>query len=71
MEWLCVLTVEGVLERATDAVKIFLLGESWRRDFRSYRSGDVYNAIFVGTREPSGIPGTTKNRRGDGADIPM
>ncbi len=71
VEWLSVLTAEEVLERATDAVKIFALGESWRRDIPSYRSGDVYNAIFVGTREPSGMPGTTKIRRGDGADIPM
>jgi hypothetical protein len=71
VDWLSVLTEEEVLERASDAVKIFVLGESWRRGTQSYRLGDMYNAIYVGTREPSGMPGTTKIRGSDGTDSPM
>ena len=66
--WLSLLTEEEVLERLTNAVKIFVLGEAWRRDEKSYRSGDVYNSIFVGTREPSGLPGKTQIRQGDGSE---
>jgi hypothetical protein len=69
--WLSVLTDEEVLDRVTDAVKIFTLGDSWRRDRSSYRNGDVYNSIYVGTREPSGLPGTTRIRQGDGSEKPM
>ena len=32
VEWLSVLTEEEVLERVTDAVKIFVLGDAWRCD---------------------------------------
>jgi hypothetical protein len=71
VEWLNVLTEEEVLDRVTDAVKIFTLGDAWRRDRNSYRNGDVYNSIYVGTREPSGLPGTTRIRQGDGSEIPM
>jgi hypothetical protein len=71
VEWLNVLTEEEVLDRVTDAVKIFTLGDAWRRDRNSYRNGDVYNSIYVGTREPSGLPGTTRIRHGDGSEIPM
>jgi hypothetical protein len=69
--WLSVLTEEEVLDRVTDGIKIFTLGDAWRRDRRSYRSGDVYNSIYVGTREPSGLPGTTRIRQDDGAEKPM
>ncbi len=65
------LTEEEVLDRVTDAIKIFILGDAWRRDRSSYQSGDVYNSIFVGTREPSGMPGTTHIRQGDGSEKPM
>jgi len=67
--WLSVLTEEEVLDRVTDAVTIF--GDAWRRDRNSYRNGDVYNSIYVGTREPSGLPGTTRIRQGDGSEKPM
>jgi hypothetical protein len=69
--WLSVLTEEEVLDRVTDAVRIFTLGEGWRRDRNSHRNGDVYNSIYVGTREPSGLPGTTRIRQGDGSEKPM
>ncbi len=71
VEWLSVLTEEEVLERVTDAVKIFTLGDTWRRDAASYRTGDVYNSIYVGTREPSGLPGSTRIRQPDGSEKPM
>ncbi|MGH7801883.1 MAG: hypothetical protein ACREOW_14875 [Thermodesulfobacteriota bacterium] len=71
VEWLSVLTEEEVLDRVTDAVKIFTLGDAWRRDPSSYRAGDVYNSICVGTREPSGLPGTTRIRQSDGSEKPM
>jgi hypothetical protein len=71
VEWLSVLTEEEVLDRVTDAVKIFTLGEAWRRDRNSYRTGDVYNSIYVATREPSGLPGTTRIRQGDGSEKSM
>jgi hypothetical protein len=69
--WLSVLTEEEVLDRVTDAVKIFTLGDAWRRDRNSCRNGDVYNSIYVGTREPSGLPGTTRIRQGDDSEKPM
>lgn len=71
VEWLSVLTEEEVLDRVTDAVKIFTLGDAWRRDPSSYRTGDVYNSIYVGTREPLGLPGTTHIRQPDGSEKPM
>jgi hypothetical protein len=71
VDWLSVLTEEEMLDRVTDAIKIFVLGDAWRRDRNSYRTGDVYNSIFVGTREPSGMPGTTRIRQGDGSEKPM
>ena len=71
VEWLNVLTEEEVLDRVADAVKIFTLGDAWRRDPSSYRTGDVYNSIYVGTREPSGLPGTTRIRQPDGSEKPM
>ena len=71
VDWLSVLTEEEVLDRVTDAIKIFILGDAWRRDRSSYQSGDVYNSIFVGTREPSGMPGATRIRQGDGSEKPM
>lgn len=71
VEWLSVLTEEEVLDRVADAVKIFTLGDAWRRDRDSYRNGDVYNSIYVGTREPSGLPGTTRIRQGDGSEKPI
>jgi hypothetical protein len=71
VEWLSVQTQEEVLDRVTDAVKIFTLGNAWRRDRNSYQTGDVYNSIYVGTREPSGLPGTTRIRQGDGSEKPM
>ena len=71
VEWLSVLTKEEVLDRVTDAVKIFTLGDAWRRGRNSYRSGGVYNSIYVGTREPSGLPGMTRIRQGDGSERPM
>jgi hypothetical protein len=71
VSWLSVITEEEVLDRVADAVKVFVLGESWRRDEQSYKTADVYNGIYVATREPSGMLGTTKVRRGDGTDIPM
>ncbi len=71
VEWLSVLTEEEVLDRFTDAIKIFTLGDAWRRDRNSYRNGDVYNSIYVGTREPSGLPGATRIRQGDGLEKPM
>ena len=71
VEWLSVLTEEEVLDRVTDAVKIFTLGNAWRRDHNSYQTGDVYNSIYVGTREPSGLPGTTRIRQGDGSEKQM
>jgi hypothetical protein len=71
VEWLSVLTEEEVLDQVTDAIKIFTLGNAWRRDRNSYGNGDVYNSIYVGTREPSGLPGTTRIRQGDGSEKPM
>lgn len=70
-EWLSVITEEEVLERVEDAVKVFTLGESWQRDASSYAKGDVYNAVYVATREPSGMPGSTRIRQGDGTERPM
>ena len=60
VEWLSVLTEEEVLDRVADAVKIFTLGDAWRCDSSSYRTGVVYNSIYVGTREPSALPGTKR-----------
>jgi hypothetical protein len=71
VEWLSVLTEEEVFDRVTDAVKIFTLGDAWRRNRNSYRNGDVYNSIYVGTREPSGLPGTTRIKQGDGSERSM
>lgn len=71
VEWLSVLTEEEVLDRVTDAVRIFTLGDAWRHNRNSYRNGDVYNSIYVGTREPSGLPGTTRIRQGDGSEKSM
>src|SRR5204862_4736202 len=71
VEWLSVLTEEEVLERVTDAIKIFVLGDAWRCDTGWYSNGSVYNSIYVGTREPSGLPGTTRIRQGDGSEKPM
>ena len=71
VEWLSVLTEEEVHDRVTDAVKIFTLGDAWRRDASSYGTGDVYNSIYVGTREPSGLPGTTRIRQPDGSEKPI
>lgn len=69
--WLSLLTEEEVLERVTDAIKIFTLGNTWRRSENSYQSGDVNNSIFVGTREPSGLPGKTLIQQGDGLERSM
>ena len=52
--WLSLITEEEVLERLTDAVKIFTLGDLWRRGPKSYRNGDVYNSIFVVPGNPLG-----------------
>ena len=41
VEWLNGLTEDEVLDRVADAVKIFTLGDAWRRDPSSYRTGDV------------------------------
>jgi hypothetical protein len=71
VQWLSVLTDEEVLERVADAVKIFTLGEAWRCDPSWYSSGSVYNSIYVGTREPSGLPGTTRIRQADGSEKSM
>ena len=71
VQWLSVLTEEEVLERVADAVKIFMLGDAWRCDASWYSSGSVYNSIYVGTREPSGLPGTTRIRQADGSEKPM
>ncbi len=71
VSWLSVITEEEVLNRISDAVKIFILGESWRRSEDSYKTGDVYNAIYVATREPSGMLGSVKIRGGDGTETPM
>lgn len=70
-DWLTVITQEEVLDRVSDTLKVFVLGESWRRDTNSYSSGDVYNAVFVATREASGMPGPTRIRQGTGRDISM
>jgi len=69
--WMNVITAEEVLDRVSDALKIFVLGESWRRDASSYSTGEIYNAIFVATREPSGMPGITRIRKGSGCEIAM
>lgn len=71
VQWLSILTEEEVLERLSDAVKVFVLGESWRRIDASYANGVIYNAIYVATREPSGMPGNTNIRQGDGSERPM
>jgi hypothetical protein len=71
VDWLSVLTEEEIFDRVADAVRIFTLGDAWRRDATSYRTGDVYNSIYVGTREPSGLPGTTRIRQPDGSEKPM
>ncbi len=71
VEWFSVLTEEEVLDRVTDAVKIFTLGDACRQDRSSYLTGDVYNSIYVGTREPSGLPGSTRIRQGDRSERSM
>jgi len=71
VQWLSVLTEEEGLERVADAVKIFTLGDAWRCDASWYSSGSIYNSIYVGTREPSGLPGTTRIRQADGSEKPM
>jgi hypothetical protein len=69
--WINVITEEEVLDRVSDALKVFVLGESWRRDANSYSTGEIYNAVFVATREPSGMPGATRIRKGSGREIAM
>jgi hypothetical protein len=71
VEWLSVLTQEEVLDRVTDAIKIFVLGESWRCDAGRFSHGSMYNSIYVGTREPSGLPGATRIRQADGSERRM
>lgn len=69
--WLAVLTEEEVLERVSDAIKVFVLGEAWKCDVGFYQCGTIYNSIFVATREPSGVPGSTRIRIPDGTEVPM
>lgn len=69
--WLSVLTDEEVLDRVMDALKIFILGGSWQLDQNAYSTGEFYNSIYVGTREPSGLPGSTTIRQGDGSERSM
>ena len=70
-EWLTFITKEEIIERVSDALKVFILGESWRRNADSYRTGDIYNAVFVATREASGMSGATCIREGSGHEIAM
>jgi hypothetical protein len=69
--WLTVITEEEVLDRVSDAIKVFVLGNAWKCNSSFYESGSMYNAIYVATREPSGVPGGTRIRVPAGSEVPM
>jgi len=69
--WLKYLSSEDVAEMVQDAIKVFLLGEIFWLDASSYSAGNLYNAMFIVTREPSGMLGQTKIRKPDGRETQM
>jgi hypothetical protein len=69
--WLKYLTLEEIVERVEDAIKVFLLGDISWLDASSYTEGNLYNGIIIATREPSGMPGQTKIRNGESKETTM
>lgn len=59
-DWHKLITKEEIIERTRDAMRVLLLfGCHWLPG-QERAHGDFYNEIFVLTRQPSGMPGTTK-----------
>lgn len=69
--WFKTLTTEDIVEKAQIMLTLAVLVASKWYSKRSYKTGDFYNEVYVVTREPSGMPGSTSVKMADGTTKSM